>query len=101
MSKIRHGIPISSARFRWTHGNGYAEASDLKDVLKLHQVYDDACDEGFTVDFPVGDPRTFVQTSEVKDREHEVEMWLYMSVSERTGRIDKPAVRLTITIFND
>lgn len=99
--KFNAGIPISAKRFRWSQGNGYAEASELPD-LKQHQIWPDACDVGFTIRSErTGELRTFVETHVNRDDEREIESWVYSSVNNRNGHIDRPGALLTITIYND
>ena len=55
--------PISSSRFLYKKGVFSAEMSELRD-LKIGQVYDDACDVGFTiVSEKTGKPAVFARTS--------------------------------------
>jgi hypothetical protein len=100
--KFNRGIaPISVERFSWSKGSGHADASDLRD-LQLHQVWDDSCDRGFSiVNVKTGQMRTFVDCGDVMNFENEMLATFYKSINERTGRIDKTAQRLTITIYND
>jgi hypothetical protein len=93
--------PLDAAAFSWNGGNGYAEASDLP-MLRLHQVWQDSCDEGFTVvSQKTGEHQTFVKFGETRDSEGELQATVFVSLNNKTGRTDKPAGRLTITIFND
>lgn len=101
MQQFNRGHIIKASRFSWTGLNGYAEANDLPD-LKMQQVYQDSTDCGFSVfSEGTGKLRTFVECSRVRDHEHELQATVFASICESTGRIDRPAVRMTITLFND
>jgi hypothetical protein len=95
------GQPIKASRFSWAGGHGYSEWSDLHD-LRLHQVWPDSCDGGFTIlSERTGQTRTFVEHDRQTNREGECVGTTYVSVNEKTGRIDQPNMRLAITIYND
>jgi hypothetical protein len=92
---------IDAARFTWNGFNGYAEASDLYD-LRVHQVWNDSCDEGFTiVEKTTHTLRTFVKFGETRDSEGDLQASVFVSINDNDGRIDRPAARLSITLFND
>jgi hypothetical protein len=93
--------PVDAALFTWTGRHGCAEASDLP-MLRMHQVWQDSIDEGFTVvSRKTGEHQTFVKNGERRDREGELQATEFISLNNNTGRADAPAARLTITIFND
>jgi hypothetical protein len=67
---ILHPPTISSKHFTYhaTSRTFSAEASDLGPALRLGPVYDDACDEGFTlVSDKTGDLVVFALEREVRD----------------------------------
>jgi hypothetical protein len=100
MTEFIEGQPINIKRFVWASGNGYAEASSLPD-LKLHQIWPDSCDEGFTViSERTGLMRTFVKHGDTR-RDGEIVATVFVSISQKTGRADTPCNRLSITIWND
>lgn len=95
------GAPLPAHVFSWRGSNGYAEASDLP-TLRLHQVWQDSCDEGFTIECHKTHKRsTFVKFGETRNSEHELQATVFVSLNNNSGRMDKPATRLSITIFND
>lgn len=92
---------LDAASFNWRGSNGYAEASDLP-TLRLHQVWQDSCDVGFTiVSNKTGEHQTFVKFGETRDGDGDLQATVFVSINNETGRADKPASRLQITIFND
>lgn len=95
------GAALDAAAFTWRGSNGYAEASDLP-TLRLHQVWQDSCDTGFTIACrKTAKLTTFVQFGETRDSEGELQATVFVSINNKTGCTDKPASRLSITIFND
>jgi hypothetical protein len=93
--------PTDAALFTWHGKEGCAEASDLP-LLRMHQVWQDSIDEGFTVvSRKTGEHQTFVKNGEQRDREGELQATVFHSINNKTGRLDAPAARLTILIFND
>lgn len=93
--------PVPASVFAWEGRRGYAEASSLP-TLRLHQVWLDSCDEGFTTACIItGKHTTFVKNGEDRSSEGELQATLFVSLNNKTGRVDAPASRLTITIFND
>jgi len=93
--------PVPASAFSWEGRHGYAEASSLP-TLRLHQVWQDSCDEGFTaVCSKTGARTTFVKNGETRNDENELQATLFVSLNNSTGRMDKPASRLSITIWND
>jgi hypothetical protein len=94
-------VPVPASAFAWEGNGGYAEASSLP-TLRLHQVWQDSCDEGFTaVCGKTGVHMTFVKDGEQRSSEGELQATIFVSLNNKTGRTDAPASRLTITIFND
>jgi hypothetical protein len=94
-------VPLDAAAFSWRGSNAYAEASDLP-TLRLHQVWQDSCDEGFTVvSHKTGERTTFVKYGETRDSDGDLQATVFVSVNNKTGCTDKPVARLSITIFND
>lgn len=87
--------PVSYRQLSWdsTRRAFIADASDLKG---LGRVYDDACDEGFTVVGKTGREVVFVLDDEKRDDEGEVHYWTF--VPARPG--DRTLVASAI-IFND
>ena len=100
--KYLRGHIVKAALFSWSHGNGYAERSDLGPNFKLQQIWADSCDGGFSVfNEATGKLRTFVEHDRVRDHEHELLQTVFVSVNEQNGRIDREGGRVTITLFND
>jgi hypothetical protein len=102
--KFNRGHIVKASLFSWSHGNGYAEMSDLRGLTSFNtqQIWPDSCDVGFSVfNESTGKLRTFVECSEVRDREHELQAIVFASINEQNGRLDKPANRITITLYND
>lgn len=94
-------VPVPANVFSWRGCNGYAEASELP-TLRLHQVWMDSLDEGFTtVCSKTGEHTTFVKHGETRDGEGDLQATVFVSLNNKTGCTDKPACRLSITIFND
>lgn len=94
-------VPVPANVFAWEGRTGYAEASSLP-TLRLHQVWQDSADEGFTaVCGKTGTRTTFVQDGETRSDEGELLSTTFVSLNNNTGRADKPASRLTIKIWND
>ena len=87
---------ISTDMFHYhkKHKSFTAELSDLRD-FRVGRVYDDACDEGFTmVSQWTGQEVVFALERRKTDREGDVQFWEYISVT--------PKFRgFTVTIFND
>lgn len=81
----------SASNFTWSGQTGYAEASSLslKPGEVLHtQVYDDACDEGFTLINLKRHPITTMDFLFVQFKEN---VWHYRSLDNR----------LRVVIWND
>jgi len=94
-------VPTAAHAFTWRGNNGCAEASDLPE-LRLHQVWQDSIDEGFTIECKqTGKRRTFVKNGEQRDADGDLQATVFISLNNDSGRADAPAARLTITIFND
>jgi len=75
--------PVSSDNFTFSRSlNTFAaEASDLGPDFRLGQVYDDACDEGFTiVSARTGAAVVFAANGTDKDAEGETTAWRYVAV---------------------
>jgi hypothetical protein len=95
------GQHISARLFSWDNGEGCAEISDLGPDFRMHQVWDDSCDIGFTImSERTIELRTFVETGRDTDREGELLATHFTSLNAN-GRIDKSKSALTITLFND
>lgn len=86
--------PISSDLFCFKNNTFIAEASDLQDTV-LGQVYDDACDEGFTIiSKKTGKPAVFAMNEIKRDREGDLVSWEFVCVT--------PGLKaLKAVIFND
>jgi hypothetical protein len=98
---IESFVPVPANVFAWEGSTGYAEASELP-TLRLHQVWQDSVDEGFTaVCSKTGKHITFVKNGEDCSDEGELQSTTFVSLNNSTGREDKPASRLTIKIWND
>ena len=85
--------PISSSRFTYSKGTFIAEASELGS-FRLGRVYDDACDEGFTViSEKTGKPAVFAFNKEIQNGD-EVGGWEFVCVT--------PGLKqLKAVVFND
>lgn len=89
---------ISTRHFTYTPDHGFsAEASDLRDHLRLGQVYADACDEGFTlVSARTGERMPMVRDDEIR-RDGELVAEVFVPV-DRAKRRNKD---LHVRIYND
>lgn len=73
--------PISSTRFVFKGHTFSAEASELRN-LRLGRVYDDACDEGFTiVSAKTAKGAVFVENGPEEDNEGDVVLWNFKCVT--------------------
>ena len=73
--------PIDGNRFTWTGTVGVAEASNFRGY-KFGRVYNDACDEGFTVTSSrTGRSIVVARDHEIRDNENELIAEVYISVT--------------------
>lgn len=87
--------PISSSRFTFSGNTFVAEASDFGRDLKLGNVYDDACDEGFSiVSAKTGRAAVFALYNHEEDGEGELVKWIFKCVTPGL-------THLKAVIFND
>lgn len=87
--------PICSSKFSYKSNIFTVEASDLGRAFRLGRVYDDACNEGFTViSKNTGKPAVFALYNHEEDREGELISWIFKCVTP--GLTDLKAV-----IYND
>lgn len=102
MMKFIEGSHFIDARlFSWERNHGSAEISDLGPGFRLHQVWSDSADGGFTIiNKATRSLRTFVEHSQ-RHREGELLSTLFVSLNPITGRIDTTHGALWITLFND
>ena len=90
---ILNPSPISSTRFTFKGHTFSAEASDLRGI-RLGRVYDDACDEGFTiVSEKTGKSAVFAAAGEIIHNE-ELGGWKFKCVTPGL-------THLKAVIFND
>ena len=86
--------PISSTRFTFKGHTFSAEASDLRGT-RLGRVYDDACDEGFTiVSEKTGKSAVFAAADEIIHNGGELSGWSFVCVTPGL-------THLKAVIFND
>ncbi len=98
---LLHPSPISSDRF--TVGNNVlsVEASDLGRDFRLGPVYDDACDEGFTVvSARTGLEAVFYAAREIRDREGELQMHVFQITPESARMLGVPST-FRVEVYND
>jgi len=90
---------LRSSEFSWNAETKKfsAFASDLKGFGRLGRVYDDACDEGFTmISDRTGREVVFVSAGTEHDREGDVQAWVFVPA---VGQRDRPDC--LVVIFND
>ena len=95
---ILRPLPLSSGLFMWHSEDASfsTEASELPWAFELGRVYDDSCDEGFTmISDRTGKEVVFCMEETIKDCEGNILAWEFKSVSP--GFKDK----FKATIFND
>jgi len=87
--------PISSSKFTYSEGKFISEASDLGRQFMLGRVYDDACDEGFTIiSEKTGNSAVFALHKENINADNETTDWEFVCVT--------PGLKfLKAVIFND
>ena len=91
---LLHNNCISGELFQWNKFGGITEMSSLGPNFKLGLIYDDACDEGFTVISQRTGKMVVFRLEDTKyDHEGDVTKWVFISVS--------PKVNLNIHIYND
>ncbi len=93
---ILHPNPISSNFFSFKKGKFTCELSDLLSTpFTLGRVYDDACDEGFSiVSEKTGKSAVFRLIEMRRDSDGDLQSWEFVCVT--------PGLKnLTATIFND
>lgn len=87
--------PISSSRFSFKGNTFSAEASDFGGRLKLGRVFDDACDEGFSiVSAKTGKIAVFALYDHEEDGEGDLVSWIFRCVTPGL-------THLKAVIFND
>jgi hypothetical protein len=92
---ILTSTPISSSRFSFSGNTFSAEASDFGRAFKLDRVYDDACDEGFSiVSAKTGNIAVFALYNHEKDAEGDLVKWIFKCVTPGL-------THLKAVIFND
>lgn len=92
---ILRPICVDGKRFHWEGNHGVAELSDLG-IKYFGRVYDDACDEGVTVQGQWEEVVFVVYGADLNG--NEVAGWHLKSVNWKTGRTDG---RFKILIIND
>jgi hypothetical protein len=90
---IIESAKINANKFRWKNTVGTAMASDLgyrAGQIPVHQIYDDACDEGLVV---IGrkENKIFKFSRAMKDGEGDILGWLFQSSD----------YKFSLSIFND
>lgn len=74
--------PISSSSFTFKGESFSAEASELSRTFRLGRVYDDACDEGFTIiSEKTGKGAVFALHEIERDREGDLVSWIFKCVT--------------------
>jgi hypothetical protein len=74
--------PISSSRFSFKGNTFLAEASDFGRNFNLGRVYDDACDEGFSiVSVKTGKVAVFALYNHEEDGEGDLVSWIFRCVT--------------------
>jgi hypothetical protein len=87
--------PISSSKFSFKNNTFVAEASDFGRKLPLGRVYDDACDEGFSiVSAKTGKIAVFALYNHEEDKEGDLVSWIFKCVTPGL-------THLKAVIFND
>jgi hypothetical protein len=87
--------PISSTRFSFEGNTFSAEASDFGRNISLGRVYDDACDEGFSiVSAKTGKIAVFALYNHEEDAEGDLVSWIFRCVTPGL-------THLKAVIFND
>lgn len=87
--------PISSNKFSFRGNTFTADASDLGRAFSLSRVWDDACDEGFSiVSVKTGRAAVFALYDHDEDNEGDVTGWLFKCVTPGL-------THLKAVIFND
>lgn len=87
--------PISSSMFTFKNNTFVAEASDFGRNLRLGRVYDDACDEGFTIiSEKTGKGAVFAFYSHEEDGEGDLVSYIFKCVTPGL-------THLKAVIFND
>lgn len=93
--------PVVPARlFSWSGSHGTAEHSTLFGPLRegrtFGRVYDDACDEGLTVQGEI--EAVVFAVDRIDENDGDVAGWRLVSISRRTGR---PDGRFSLLVIND
>lgn len=87
--------PINSSLFTFSKNTFIAEASELGRSFKLGRIYDDACDEGFTIiSERTGKPAVFALYNHEEDGEGDLVSWIFKCVTPGL-------TQLKAVIFND
>lgn len=87
--------PICSSKFSFKNNTFITEASDLGRGLFLGRVYNDACDEGFTiVSEKTGKGAVFALYNHDEDGEGDLVAWIFKCVTPGL-------THLKAVIFND
>lgn len=87
--------PIISSKFSFKNNTFVAEASDFGRNLDLGRVYDDACDEGFSiVSAKTGKIAVFALYNHEEDNEGDLVSWIFRCVTPGL-------THLKAVIFND
>lgn len=74
--------PISSSRFSFKGNTFSAEASDFGRRLELGRVFDDSCDEGFSiVSVKTGKIAVFALYNHEEDSEGDLVSWIFKCVT--------------------
>jgi hypothetical protein len=74
--------PICSSKFSFNNNSFVTEASDLGRGLHLGLVYDDACDEDFTIiSERTGKGAVFALHNHEKDGEGDIVSWIFKCVT--------------------
>lgn len=91
---ILNPSPISSSKFSFKNNKFSAEASELNG-FSLDRVYNDACDEGFTIiSEKTGKGAVFALYNHEEDREGDLVAWIFKCVTPGL-------THLKAVIFND
>jgi len=87
--------PLSSSRFTFKGNTFSAEASDFGRSFKLDRVYNDACDEGFSiVSAKTGKVAVFALYNHEEDSEGDLISWIFRCMTPGL-------THLKAVIFND
>lgn len=84
--------PVSTRQLRWDAASRVFTA-DISDLNGFGQVWDDACDTGFTLLGPAGREAVVVVTHEEVDGEGDTRWWSLTPISRDH--------HFTVTVFND